>query len=215
MPIPRFEKLDVDSREAILDAARVEFAAHGYSGSSYNRIIASSGRSKSSFYYYFHGKQDLYVTVVQDAVAQFAEAVGQERAVDSVQAFWAECARMFLRFYEFGLRNPVLVGVLKSVFELQRQPLGGDLLPQLALKDVTWYETLIQRGQVLGAIRTDYPIDLIVALLFAVLEAKMRWSLERWFSFEAIDIEQDVDFMIDLFRRMAAPADPHTGKPLW
>ncbi|MBN1344070.1 MAG: TetR/AcrR family transcriptional regulator [Phycisphaerae bacterium] len=215
MPIPRFEKLDAESRATILDAARVEFAAHGYDGSSYNRIIANSGRSKSSFYYYFQGKQDLYVTVVKDAVAQFTEAVGQERPVEGIEEFWAECARMFLRFYEFGMNNPVLVGVLKSVFELQRQPLGGDLLPQLALKDVTWYETTIQRGQGLGAIRADYPIDLIVALLFAVLEAKMRWSLERWFSSEAIDIKQDVDFIIDLFRRMAAPADPETGKPRW
>jgi AcrR family transcriptional regulator len=208
MPIPRFEKLDADARQTILDAARAEFAEHGYEGSSYNRIIANSKRSKSSFYYYFHGKQDLYVTVVRDAVAQFSEAVGQERQVDNVEEFWAECARMFRRFYEFGVQNPILVGVLKSVFDLRRSQLGGDLLPQLALKDVTWYEALIQRGQALGAIRTDRPLDLIVAMLFAVLEAKMQWSLERWFSGELVDLEEDVEFLIDLFRRMAAPAGP-------
>ncbi len=210
MPIPRFERLDPATRATILDAARAEFAAHGYEGSSYNRIIANAKLSKSSFYYYFHGKQDLYVTVVKDAVVQFGAALGEERPADTIEEFWDECARMLRRFYAHAVENPDLVGVLKSVLDLRRGDLLADLLPQLAVKDVTWYESVIQRGQALGAIRADNPIDLIVSLVFAVLEAKMRWSFERWGTFAPDDIERDVDFLIDLFRRMATPAKTQT-----
>ena len=43
MPLPRFEKLDPARQEAILAAARAEFARLGFEEASLNRIIAGAG----------------------------------------------------------------------------------------------------------------------------------------------------------------------------
>ena len=67
MPRPRFKKLAADKRAAIIEAAGVEFAAHGFQGASLNAIIAAAGISKGAFYYYFDDKADLFATVIEYA----------------------------------------------------------------------------------------------------------------------------------------------------
>jgi AcrR family transcriptional regulator len=205
VPIPRFQNIDAATRSAILDAARAEFAERGYEASSYNRIIANSGLSKSSFYYYFHGKQDLYVTVVNDAILQSAEAIGDPREVTTAEEFWAECARLIRRFYEFGMKNLILIGVLMSVLELKSGRLAKDLTAQITLKDVRWYEAIIRLGQALGAVRTDRELELIVDIGLAVLVAWTKWSAKQWLAGKPVDVEDHVDNIVDLLRRMATP----------
>ena len=76
MPRPRFERLDPERRGAVLDAAATEFAARGYDGASYNRIIERSGVSKGAMYYYFEDKADLYATVLGHALEGLGERIG-------------------------------------------------------------------------------------------------------------------------------------------
>jgi len=206
VPSPRFERLDPAAREAILSAARAEFAENGFEGSSYNRIIANSALSKSSFYYYFHGKEDLYVTVVMDAIAQFAEAIGEPNEIATVEEFWAECVRLTHRFLEFGMQNLTLLGILNSVTDLKPGQLAGDLMTQITVKDLKWYEHIIQRGQAVGAVRSDRPLDLIIDIYAAVLVARVRWSGKQLLSGEPVDLKEDAEDVVDLFRRMGAPA---------
>jgi AcrR family transcriptional regulator len=207
VPSPRFDKLDAAKREALLEAARAEFAVYGFEASSYNRIIANSGVSKGSFYYYFNGKEDLYLTVVQDAIARFSEALGDPADVASVEEFWTECARLYRRLLEFGIQNPALVGVLKSMVDLRPGPMAEELLQKMMVKDVEWYSSMIRRGQELGAVRTDLPLDLLLAFLYGLMEGKSRWGLHRWPEYGPLDIEQNVEIMVDVFRRVATPLE--------
>jgi len=209
VPSPRFERLDPAKQQALLDAARAEFAQYGYEASSYNRIIANSGLSKGSFYYYFHGKDDLYFTVVKDATARFSEAIGDFADVKSVEEFWAECTRLYRRLFHFGLQNPILVGVLKSIIDLRPGQMADEMLRTMMVKDVDWYRGVIRQGQALGAVRTDLPVDLLLAFLFALFQAKGRWSLHQWLQFGPVDVEQNITIMIDVFRRVATPIEPH------
>lgn len=215
MPSPRFEKLDAAKQEALLEAAREEFATHGFEASSYNRIIENSGLSKGSFYYYFHGKEDLYLTVAYDAASKFSIAVGDPLDVDSIEAFWEECHQLYHRLLRFGKKNPHLVGVLKSVFELRQGPLADDLTTRLMMvKDVEWYMRLIQRGQEVGAVRSDLPLQLLLAFVLALIQAKGRVDIGNWLSYDQDDLESHTRIMIDIFRRIATPAPPGT-EPLF
>ena len=76
MPTKRFHNLDPDKRAAFLEAAAEEFATHGYTGASLNRIIERAGTSKGAMYYYFEDKADLYATVVRDTVSRFVAWCG-------------------------------------------------------------------------------------------------------------------------------------------
>ncbi|MGI4943118.1 MAG: TetR/AcrR family transcriptional regulator [Janthinobacterium lividum] len=57
------------TRQAILAAARDEFAAHGLSGARVDAIAARTGAAKRMIYYYFGSKEGLYLAVLEAAYA--------------------------------------------------------------------------------------------------------------------------------------------------
>ena len=52
----KFNSLDEEKRQKILDAALMEFAEHGYEKASTNRIVKEAGIGKGMLFYYFKSK---------------------------------------------------------------------------------------------------------------------------------------------------------------
>jgi AcrR family transcriptional regulator len=63
------------TRREILDVATAEFARNGYSGARVDDIAAKTRTTKRMIYYYFGGKEQLYIAVLEQAysVARDAE----------------------------------------------------------------------------------------------------------------------------------------------
>ena len=98
MPLPRFHKLEPERRQAILDAASEEFAANGFEGASYNRIIAGAGISKGAMYYYFADKDDLFRTVLDESSQRLIEALKVPKVIPADRdAYWNECEAVYHR----------------------------------------------------------------------------------------------------------------------
>src|SRR5690606_27956118 len=55
------------TRAEILDAATEEFAAKGYAGARVDEIAARTSTTKRMIYYYFGGKEQLYLAVLEEA----------------------------------------------------------------------------------------------------------------------------------------------------
>jgi TetR/AcrR family transcriptional regulator len=66
-----------DSRAAVLAAARVEFAARGFSGAGVDRIALKARVNKAMIYYHFGSKIGLYREVLRDG---FRRLTGEARA---------------------------------------------------------------------------------------------------------------------------------------
>ena len=64
MPTEAFYKLPPDKKRVILDAAEQEFSAHSYDKVSVFNIARNAGMSRSGFYYYFSGKEDIYQLIL-------------------------------------------------------------------------------------------------------------------------------------------------------
>jgi AcrR family transcriptional regulator len=67
------------TRANILDVATDEFATRGYSGARIDEIAARTRTTKRMIYYYFGGKEQLYIAVLERAYSEIRAA---ERAVD-------------------------------------------------------------------------------------------------------------------------------------
>ncbi len=70
------------TRQAILAAAREEFAAHGLSGARVDAIAARTNTVKRMIYYYFGSKEGLYLAVLEEAYAAIRrdeQALGLDR----------------------------------------------------------------------------------------------------------------------------------------
>ena len=85
-------------RLLILETAAFEFAAHGFEGASLNRIIERCVMSKSSFYYYFDDKAQLFAVLIDQATARLAADVGfPSPETLSGADFWAQIEALFDR----------------------------------------------------------------------------------------------------------------------
>ncbi|HSC82806.1 MAG TPA: TetR/AcrR family transcriptional regulator [Pseudomonas sp.] len=59
------------NEKAIIAAAEVEFARHGYKGTSMNSIAQAVGLPKANLHYYFSNKQGLYIAVLDNILSQW------------------------------------------------------------------------------------------------------------------------------------------------
>ncbi|MBV9581092.1 MAG: TetR family transcriptional regulator [Chloroflexi bacterium] len=62
------------TRAEILEVATAEFAERGYSGARVDEIAERMRTTKRMIYYYFGGKQQLYIAVLEHAYAQLRDA---------------------------------------------------------------------------------------------------------------------------------------------
>lgn len=68
--------------QAIIEAARQEFSEQGYGSTSIRDIAQRAGVSLSALYYYYKGKQELLVAILDDGLDAYFSSC--ERALDAV-----------------------------------------------------------------------------------------------------------------------------------
>ncbi|MEW6258932.1 MAG: TetR/AcrR family transcriptional regulator [Thermodesulfobacteriota bacterium] len=66
-----------ENKDLILDAAARLFSQKGYAGTSIREIVEAAGITKPTLYYYFRNKEELYIELMETAVATF-DSVLQE-----------------------------------------------------------------------------------------------------------------------------------------
>ena len=63
---------------------------------------------------------------------------------------------------------------------------------------------MLRRGQELGVVRTDLPLDLLAALFIAVDDANDRWVLAQWETLDTAELAQVVGRVMDGLRHRTA-----------
>ena len=64
---------DSEPRARLLLSAREEFLAHGFERASLRRICGKAGVTTGAVYFFFQGKEDLFVHLVKDTAERLAE----------------------------------------------------------------------------------------------------------------------------------------------
>ncbi|MBE2250511.1 MAG: TetR/AcrR family transcriptional regulator [Myxococcus sp.] len=208
MPRSRYDNIDPEKKAQLLEAAVEEFGRYGYELASINRILEAARFSKGSFYYYFDDKADLAATTLL-AVAAPELAAQQLELPDSAEGFWSELRRaglaklqqMQARRAEYDCltrlssalaADPALAAKVLPVFEPSRRALAH----------------FLERGVALGALRSDVPLGLLLAL---IENAKLT-AYQSMFPDGRVpsmaELESFSDLVLDLSRRLAAPAPP-------
>ncbi|MCG3088862.1 TetR/AcrR family transcriptional regulator [Sporosarcina cyprini] len=114
--------MDIEKRKKIMNASFEEFATHGFSNASTNRIIKRAGISKGLLFYYFQNKQQLvyfllefaidyvkdhYVNKMDTDIRDFFERYKQQRSLK--HAIYQENPYLFsfLSSYYYQFRNEI------------------------------------------------------------------------------------------------------------
>lgn len=200
MPRPRFATLDADTRRQILGGAAAAFRHGGLHGASLNQILAATGFSKGLFYYHFDDKKDLYATVLDDAIRQFETIFDRHPPVGDLTttSFWGGLESRYRDLFSLALRSPAVVELVKTLSDLppeEVEQMGVDA------RCLSWLHRYLQRGQTLGVVRTDLPLDVLTQLASAVDASLGQWLIAD--ADERVEVLDDkAPEIVEMFRRL-------------
>lgn len=212
MPGRRVERMDEEKKQRLLTAAIHEFGTHGFELASINRILDEAGLSKSSFYYFFHDKTDLAAAALI-AASRGSEALVDLREPRSAKEFWAELRRV-------SLENVAWLETRRAEYECVAR-LSSLLVkePAFAAKVMPHFEpnrrrmtAFLQRGVELGAMRSDIPLHLLMALMESVKQTAWR-VLHGERAVGETELRAFADLSLDLAQRLTAPARSQKPTP--
>lgn len=206
MPRPRFQKLPPAKQRAILTSAADEFAAHGLQGASFNRIIESAGLSKGAMYYYFDDKEDLYLSVLQDAMAQVVQQIGDFPGADCPAAFWDSLRSLYFRVLDAYKSSPQQISLARGFMRSLGSPKVKEAYAQLEKSSALWFAGILAQGQTVGAVRSDVAPDLLLAAALGLLEGTDRWLIDRIEQLGDRELTQAADDIFSMLKRILAPA---------
>ncbi len=124
-------------RRRIQEAARTVFAERGYAGASIELIARAAQLSVGAIYLYFRSKEDLYVSLVEDALTVFDVEMGQVREQAEVARRLRDTWSILVRWAERDTEGP-------RILRLLAQPA---IRPQLSDEVVTAVSAGIARIQ--------------------------------------------------------------------
>lgn len=205
MPRPRFHKLPPDQQRAILRAALDEFATHGFSAASLNRIIDAAGISKGSMYYYFDGKEELYAHVARVELGRLFESAGPfpVPSARDPDAFWSTLEDYYRRIMVALAASPKLAALARDWLVASGNPMLQQAQKEMEGALVPWFEQTLAGGQRARAVRKDVPARLLIAVVFGMGQAMDAWLLTQ--DLENVNVRKLVRMFIGLIRRTLAP----------
>src|SRR5579859_3321789 len=99
-------------RRRIQEAARTVFAERGYSGASIEQIARAAQLSVGAIYLYFRSKEDLYVSLVEDALTVFDVEMGHVREHVEVSRRLRETCSLLVKWAERDAEGPRILRLL-------------------------------------------------------------------------------------------------------
>lgn len=142
------------TREELLTVATRVFAEEGYAGARVDEIAAKTSTTKRMIYYYFGGKEGLYLAVLERAYGR-VRSLEQELDVDHLEPAVAirRLAELTFDHHETHQDFVRLVSIenIHHAEHLRRSP----ILPGLAAPALDVLTRILERGQAEGVFRDD------------------------------------------------------------
>ncbi len=203
MARPRFEKLDPLKQEEILAAAADEFAVRGFEGASLNRIIERAGTSKGALYYYFDDKADLLATVAEQAVKRvLAETDFPPLESLTKEDYWERVREASRRSFESLEAETWYMRLLRAFWRLREEEAARNATVGVLDWSRNLMHLFLVRGQELGTVRTDLPLELMLGMFLAADEAGDRWMMDHWDELDERGKAELLDARLDFARDM-------------
>lgn len=207
-PRPRFEKLEEEKKETILRAAGEEFGTRGFVGASLNKIIEKAGISKGATYYYFDDKADLYATVVDHVVDEMMALVDDIVFEDvAAEEFWPWVESQSLKSLQKLHGHMWMARVLRSALNFAETHPDSKVVQKTLSAGREWTRRFLKRGQELGQVRDDVPLEFLVDVTQNAGLAMDRWLFDHMEDWSKDEEKEWVAVATDMMRRLLEPRE--------
>lgn len=99
-------------RTEIIDTARNLFQKYGFSKTSMEDIAKAMGKGKSTLYYYFKSKEDVFIAVLSDEADKSLEIANS--SVNQAKTAKEKLQVLFRVYFEIIEKNEILYDVIKN-----------------------------------------------------------------------------------------------------
>ncbi len=97
------------TKEKILGAALVSFAANGYKGTNLRDLAAGMGLSKSALYKHYASKEDIWNAVIDQMEAYYAAHFGSAENMPEIPESCGELYRMTMKMLHFTMHDTKVI----------------------------------------------------------------------------------------------------------
>lgn len=175
------------TRQEIIDVAIGEFARHGYAGARIDDIAAKTSTTKRMIYYYFGGKEQLYIAVLEQAYATARAA--EQTDLDHLAPVTAirELAELTFDHHE---SHPDFIALVASENIQQGEFIAKSAaLAELSNPALTVIESILARGYASGDFRRQADaIDIhMVISSFCFFRVSNRHTFGAIFGVDMLD----------------------------
>lgn len=201
----------------IVDTARELFKRSGFKKTTMGDIARSLGKAKSSLYYYYPGKEDIFEAVLHaemdELLAQIHEAL--RRATTSREKLTAYCRCRLIKLKELCNLSDALKSEIGELHELHC--IMTDLKCQFDTAHVGLVREILAEGVANGEFKklNDQNIELVAYLMvssFRGLAAPLRVSQRQSPKLD-LQIDSIVDIMVEGIGATPKIAAPNAAAP--
>ena len=166
------------ARKAILDAAEVVFAQHGFDGARVDAIASTSGYNSGLLFRYFGDKLGLYTEVLKradrdmgDLLARvFAPLLSDETITSDAQRWRRFLTTTFGTFFDYMVEHPHVMRIFNWE-QAEGWQTFAKIASQFETGDLARLEVLFSKASLAGLLRPD--LDVVVMV---VLVEQICWS---------------------------------------
>jgi len=161
-----FDNLSTEKRSRILRAAGEEFALHGYVNAKMQAIAQAAGVSVGSLYKYFENKQDMYLYVIQNSVAEMEQLLTALSHTEDDILVKAE--RIIREIQRFSRRDQLLIKLYHGASSENDPELAAQFAGVIEAAAARIYRRAIREAQLAGHIRADIDADFAAFMLHSL-----------------------------------------------
>jgi AcrR family transcriptional regulator len=179
------------TRAELLAVATEVFAESGYSGARVDEIAERTRTTKRMIYYYFGGKEQLYLAVLEDAYRGIREAE-QKLTVDHANPVEA-IRRLAEVTFDHHIAHDAFIRLV-SIENIHRGEFIRQLrdLPELSQPATSLLDDILRDGREAGVFRSDVTaLDVhLVISSYCVFQVANRYTFGYLFDVDLTDISQ-------------------------
>ena len=179
------------TRAELLAVATEVFAESGYSGARVDEIAERTRTTKRMIYYYFGGKEQLYLAVLEDAYRGIRQAE-QKLTVDHANPVEA-IRRLAEVTFDHHIAHDAFVRLV-SIENIHRGEFIQQLreLPELSRPATSLLDDILRDGREAGVFRTDVnALDVhLVISSYCVFQVANRYTFGYLFDVDLTDVSQ-------------------------
>lgn len=186
----------LDESPALYEAALTEFAEHSFRDASLNAILKSANMNKGSFYYRFHDKMELYLSLLQRVGMEKLKLFEEADVKRTSSGFFDEFRNMAAIGFLLARRDVRFLAFSRRILEEEptvRERISAQFgtLSESVLKD------MVDRAKASGEFRKDLPTDTAVFVMETLLN---RLDALAPFELDEAGVGAAIDRLLDVIK---------------